>query len=406
MHWALQVDSDTGSPGLPVTSVVGLAGVVGCCLLGLLTWVGPLSVSRQFSDYLLSAPTPRRSSLALLYWGWLLGSGCVVVFLSFAASEHPWSSPNIMTAVSLGLLAATLTSLAVVRQVCHGYNGIKEANTVLTGAALCGTLGAGMIWVSSVPGGFPSSTWLPASGCVVGVICLGIVGAFGFRSLDRMERAAVRAAGDMVSVLSIAVFWMDLSLFFQVVQMRFWAVQTIVRSVKLSGPRWKVLLQADWHRPGRQRLWIALGVTTLSSAFMLWHAGLVSMAAIVLLAGGYCNLAPFARGLRTLHQSPGLRRLIGGSNRQLYLISACSPAVACLVWGGCCTVIAGSPVLGMLMAVGLFFTVVRASLRLLASYGNLVTDTPFGAVPLDTVVSALIGWDIWLVTVILVLLAI
>jgi hypothetical protein len=218
------------------------------------------------------------------------------------------------------------------------------------------------------------------------------------RALPHLNRAALSAGADVATATVSATVWLDPSVLWGVLEVRRWRRVGTVRSRSFGlgryGRAW-TLLQADLRRQLR-RLG-ALGVWA-GLALVLYAVGLVVPPAVgaarIILA--YVAAGRLMGGLHALSGSPGLRRALGGSEREQRLSHLVVPALGTLLWWALTAPVGGVhlDVAELVMVAGVVGAAYRAATRPPMSYGGAVFETPMGLFPIELVLQLARGPDV------------
>jgi hypothetical protein len=225
--------------------------------------------------------------------------------------------------------------------------------------------------------------------------------------------AALASGAQIADATATATVFLDPTLLFGVLETRRWrAIGRVKRRPfwsgwsRLPGRRWWLLLDAEARRiarrPGALAVWAALLVVPYSVAVL---APVFAMAARLVAA--YFATNRLARGLRTVHASPALRRALGGDDRYLRAVHLVVPAVGLALWwlASAASVPAqGFPAL-LLYPAAILFAVYRGATGRPRSYDGGAVDTPFGLIPAALLSQLVRGVDVLAVVVLIQLLA-
>jgi hypothetical protein len=211
-----------------------------------------------------------------------------------------------------------------------------------------------------------------------------------------LDRAALGGGAQLAGAAVTAAVMLDPSLLSGILTNRRWRQAGTVHSRRLwTGPRWWVLLQADAVRQLRRRAdvlaYAALALTPYAvSVFAPVATGPARIVA------GFLAVDRLAGGLRAVARTPGLRRMLGGSDRGLRLIHLVVPAVGLVLWWAA-TSWAGpapGPTLTVVLMLGLLGAVYRTATRPPMSYDSDISDSPMGPVPTSLIRKVLRGPDV------------
>jgi hypothetical protein len=225
--------------------------------------------------------------------------------------------------------------------------------------------------------------------------------------LGELDRAALGGGAQLAGAAVTAAVMLDPSLLSGILSTRRWREAGKVHSRRLSrGPmagaarklasaRWWVLLQADVLRQWRRR------ADVLAYAALMLTPYAVSVFAPIAtgpsrLVAAYLAVDRLAGGLRAVARTPGLRRMLGGSDASLRMIHLVVPAFGLALWWAA-TAWAGpasGPVLTAVLTVGVLGAVYRTATRPPMSYDTDIADSPFGPVPTSLIRKVLRGPDV------------
>jgi hypothetical protein len=215
-------------------------------------------------------------------------------------------------------------------------------------------------------------------------------------ALVHLDRASLGGGAQLAEAAVTAAVMLDPSLLSGILTTRRWRLAGTVHSRRLwRGPRWWVLLQADVLRQLRRRAdvlaYAALALTPYAvSVFAPVATGPARIVA------GFLAVDRLAGGLRAVARTPGLRRMLGGSDRGLRLVHLVVPAVGLVLWW-VATSWAGpapGPTLTVVLTLGLLGAVYRTATRPPMSYDSDISDSPMGPVPTSLVRKVLRGPDV------------
>ncbi|MBY6364343.1 DUF6297 family protein [Rhodococcoides corynebacterioides] len=360
--------------------------------------VGPLAVSKPFSDLLVSTAAGRglvlrRRFLFLVVAVFIASSG-----LTWLAATNPLSVLACLMAITVGCAATIVVVAAVILQ-----SSPVTGNSVVRWSSIGGCL---LIVGAAIAAHHPSSlslptavdpgTWLLTVALAALACSLSVVASV---RLQHIPRRALDDSGSAAAALGASLQWMDGALIFGVIEDRWWRRVGRVRSVRLPRSDALALLRLDVARPLRRPSWVFGWVIVAASAHALWF-GISPLLGLLAAVGlGYTAVSPFARGLRQIHTSPALRRLLAHSNHYLYLVHSIVPTIAAIVWSALVWLLTPITVgMAVLIAAGLAGSALRAATRPPVDFGGPVVDSPLGLLPISLIASVTRGLDLWLVT--------
>jgi hypothetical protein len=232
------------------------------------------------------------------------------------------------------------------------------------------------------------------------------------RALGRVDRASLTAGAELASTATSAALMLDGSTLTRLMEIRRWRSVGRIQARPLPGRpgRWRlplraqrlrVLVLADLRR--RLRDWSAL--RAWGALLLVMYAVATALPAIegsaqVIL--GYLAANRLTAGLRAVSRSAGLRRMLGGSDRELRLAHLVVPAIGAAIWY-LATVPVVRPLgsLDAVLAVGIILAAYRTATQPAARYGGAAFDTPFGMISADLLRQLLRGWDLVAILVVI-----
>lgn len=249
----------------------------------------------------------------------------------------------------------------------------------MVGAVLAGVLAARIVTLL-IPVTISWWAFAPfASVSALGVLALAI------HAQGRFDRRALSRGADLATGLSASVVSLDPSYVSSALERRSWRRLGAVRSRVFCGGRTRCLVEADIRRVLRGR---SAHVTLVAAAGVTFGAAMVGTPLAVVLVQTLACFAvgsAFSGGLLDVCRSDGLRRLLGGTDRQLRLVHLPVPVAAILVlW--LVTIpaaVAGGWVAVAIAPVAAVVAMYRARTRPPMQYGGTVLETGFGQVPID-----------------------
>ena len=367
-----------------------------------LTWqgvrtVGPMLASAAEQSWGLSAPIGRADWLMPRFL-WLLTIGAGVGALIGAAAALLTLGGSLVLAAILGaaLVLAEVTWAVRAQRVTGGSRGPGAA-----GAALL-LLGAAAIGLGvAAHGGGVALPRITVRWLVPGALGLAVLAAWGGsaarRTLGRLDRVALGAGADVAGAATAAFVWLDRTLLTNVLEARRWRRVGRVRSRPFAFRavgRVGALLQAELRRSLRRPTALATWAMLVLAEYAMGIVapGWTGAAAVI---GAYVAGGGFAAGLRTISGSPGLRRMLGGTDRGLSLTHLIVPAAAAAAWW-----IATWPVrphfgiaeLGVF--AGIVLAIYRGASRPPMEYDGGIVETPIGLVPVGLLMQLARGPDV------------
>jgi hypothetical protein len=407
-HLAQPLAGPAGSASVRAWLVLGLLIVVTALVWRGLRMVGPLVTTPAAQSWVLATPIDRAGWLRLPFGALLVAAG---LFGAGVGTLAGWAGLaggrfgelwSVLIGSALGVLVA---AAAVDEQQPARSSGSAFART---GSTVVIGIGLALVAVVVV---FRRAGWSladPRIGLAAGWLLLALGGA-GWavrragRALARLDRASLGGGAQLAGAAVTAAVMLDPSLLSGIITARRWRQAGVVHSRRLRpGPRWWVLLQADLVRQVRRRsdvlAFAALALTPYAIAVFVPAA-----TGSVRIVAGYLAVDRLAGGLRTVARSAPLRRILGGSDRELRYVHLVVPGVGLLLWW-LATAWAGPaplPAVETLLLVGILGAVYRTATRPPMAYDVDIADSPLGPVPTTLLRRLVRGPDLVAVLVLL-----
>lgn len=405
LHRHLQ--ASTGGPDLaPETAWIIVAALLAGTGLGwkALQALGPLMATPAEQTWGVSTPLDRR--------GWLLprfislaavgalGAAVVIAGVAFFTSGLAalgWAALAGATSGVAGVSALAVGQASSAGQVRARWVWPRLTGNVLVGAGAALALGVVAAHSAGQPLAPPVLPPLPAVAGVA-VLAAAMVTGVAVRSLARVDLTALNAGAQIATAALTAMVWLDPSLLTGVLEVRRWRAVATVRSRRLRAGafgRVPVLLEAEvrrqLRRPSALAVWLGLALAVYAVALVAPTA-----VGVVRLILGYLAAGRLMAGLRALASSPGLRRALGGSQREQRLTHVIVPALGTVLWWALTAGAGGVHLDGLdvILVAGVVAAAYRAATRPPMSYGGAVIETPFGLLPLGLVLQLARGPDL------------
>lgn len=392
-----------GAPG-PLFAVAAVL-----LLLGLLAQVlraaGPVTASSAFRFWLLAAPV-RRSGLLRRRFAVLAAAAGGLACLAAVLIAHAASVAVLPVAGVAALAAVTLTAGAVwgqaseaAERAMHVLGRALSAVSVLGFGSLA--TGVGRARADSILRATPAI--LAALLAVLAVAALA-AGWRAYRALDRIEVSVLSSGQGLWTAGQAAAVSLDVFMLTDFLAEQRARLTGRVRSITI-GPRFALALaRLEWTRLRRRP---QLALQAAAAAVVWWGcrpvlpAAAMSVAAVV---AGFVLVLPLASTLKQVASSPGLRAQFAPHDRWLTAASAGGCLLAAAAWTA--IVIHGmtsSPVIGIIMPLGITAAVWRTVSRPPLDYTKPPVPTPFGDIPIDLFRQTLRGPLLLAVLIIVVL---
>lgn len=422
-HLAQPLTGPAGSASLRAWLVIGLLIVLTALVWRGLRMVGPLVTTPAAQSWVLATPVDRAGWLrlpfvSLLVFAGLFGAGVGLLagWAGLAGGRFGalWS---VLIGSALGVLVATA---AVEEQQPGGspWYGVIGAQIKaerlrrrpVGGRGSAAAIGVGLAIIAIVLV-FRRASWHIMDPRVGGAWfwSLVMIGSAVWavrrasRVLSRLDRASLGGGAQLAGAAVTAAVMLDPSLLSGILTARRWRQAGVVHSRRIRpGQRWWVLLQADLLRQLRRGAdvfaYAALALTPYAIAvFVPAATGSIRVVA------AYLAVDRLAGGLRTVARSAPLRRILGGSDRELKYIHLVVPGLGLLLWW-LATAWAGPaplPAVETLLLLGVLAAVYRTATRPPMSYDVDIADSPLGPVPTTVLRKLVRGPDLVAVLVLL-----
>jgi len=327
-----------------------------------------------------------------------MAAGLAAALATGAASLGLHAGDLGWTALAGGLFGISLAGASVAAQGrTRDGRRSRWAGSAITAAGIlmmAAVVAVHQVGMALPTHGLPSSFAMALVG--VPVSCAAVLAAA--RTLPRIDLIAMSAGAQLAAATVTATLGMDLSLLSGLMEVRHWRRISRVSSRPFRygrlGRTW-VLLQAEYRRqlrrPTAWGTWVALAVAQYTVALLA-----PDMADVARLILAYIATTRLAAGLRILSRSPGLRRALGGTELAVRLTHLVIPALGAGLWwlvtgpaSG-----AGFAAVDLILVVGMAGAAYRSATRPPPSYGGVVMETPFGLLPVETVMQMTRGPDL------------
>ncbi|MFI7600929.1 DUF6297 family protein [Actinoplanes sp. NPDC049681] len=395
-----------GSPHASALAGTGLALALTGGLYLVLRRLGPLSLSRPATSWLLTAPVSRRR-LLLPSLGWAtVGAAAAGALGGFAILGHSVARPlpdGTAFLPALGALVGGVLLLVALGAQTERWWSARSDDVayLLLAAGLAALVADSAGAVVSVSAGWPSRPVVTGGVAVL----TGLTAAFWLVAVRRLEwtpHERILEASKTAGTLADSAFGVEPSFVTEMVERRYWARRKL-RSRPLPA-RLPVLTAQDLlmlRRRPRRLLWLA-GATTLPA--LLGHApGWVL--AVAVLAGGLFAGGVTTASLRTDAGNPWMLRMLGLDSRKAILQRLWVPGVVAALWYAAALTllrVLGDLPAGPWWALGLGLgpvgavAAVRKARTGFVDNSLLPLDTPMGSVSTGPLIAAFAGFDVLL----------
>ncbi|WP_154663685.1 DUF6297 family protein [Saccharomonospora iraqiensis] len=312
-------------------SVVVVVLVAVSSLKGLVAF-GPIFASPAEQHWILSTPASRRSFLLPKFWATqLLVSVAAPAILGTLLLV---GGLDIVIAVTSSLMTGwLLVGLAVVVQ------SIRISRTLVRSMTNCIAL-LGVLLLAGLVILRPSLTFFgvthassAATPAALGV-CATTVNILAWLRLAHLDRSGVSEGADLALATRVSATFLDSTSVSSLMTTRWARSVGRVRSMRLRGRRFNVLVSADWLRIHRRRGAVAVWAALLPVPYAAQLFGLGDWVAVVQLVGAFVAAHQLTGGLRHVCRSFALRHAIGGTDREIRIAHLVVPALGVIVWCG------------------------------------------------------------------------
>jgi hypothetical protein len=406
-HKQLAVVFWPSTPNISQLGGVSLPAAMAGGLYVLLRRVGPLTLSRPATSWLLTAPVSRRALLLPTLGAAIATSAAAGALSALAVMTHVLARPLPEQSVALpatgALIGIGLMLVALAAQSRPRWSGLPDSLAyLLLAAGLAGLVVDAAVDAPLAPAGWPPpGSVLPVAGALALVVIVGSL--LAVRGLARTPNDRILEAATTAGTLFDSAWAIEPSFVTDMVERRYWARRRL-RSVRLPS-RVPVLVAQDLlmlrRRPFRL-LWVAgsAALPTLFSAAPAW------MMAVAVLIGGMIAAGVTTATLRTDAGNPWMLRMIGLSSRDAVVQRCWVPIGLATLWYatalGLLTALGELPagpwwLLGVALGPIGGLAAVRKARSGFVDNGMIPLDTPMGSVSTGPVLAALSGVDILLV---------
>ena len=361
-----------------------------------LPMLGPVTVAPAAATWLLPAPLDRAGFLAGRFAaavGATVLAGSAVGAQAWAVGIAPGPAGGGALVVAGGAAGGLAAAVAVLLQTrADRERLLARAALVLAAPAV---IGAGAVVLLERAGAPPPrpvvGDAVPITAAALGIGVAAVAVSRARRSLGRLDRRAVTAAGPVLAALTSSVGFMDGAVLLGVARERRLQAAGPVRSGRIRAGRLRALLVADTRRMRRSGPAWGLAAALLVVPYLATVVLPAQLVPVVQLLGATVATSGLAAGLRAVAASPGLRRSLGGSDRALLAVHAVGPAVVAASWTALAAAAGGTVVSLALVPVSALLVVLRSATRPPRNDAATLVDLGFGPIPVETIVGLLRG---------------
>jgi hypothetical protein len=391
------------SPLVPHLSGIGAlaAGTVCTGLLFLaLRRLGPVTVSRPASYFLLTAPVSRRRLLSPSLHAAALGAGLAGAAAAFGVLGNAVTSGSLVLIVTGALAGVLLTGIASAAQSRPRLASLTDAVArVALALGLAVLVAEATGWTPPAIGGeVATSAVVPVTGALAVLAAAAVL--LGVRDLARAPNDEILESAKTAGTLADSVYGIEPSFLAEMLERRYWArrrLRSVTLPRRLPPLTGQDLLLAR-RRPARL-LW-----TAASTAMPLLLAGAPRWVLLIALVAGTMIAARATTAtVKTDAGNPVLLRLLGLTSRQVVQQRMWVPAVLAAAWATVALALlqtSGALPPGQWWLLGLAVGPVGAASAVRAARAGFVRndlipiDTPMGSVPTGPIVYAFAGVDL------------
>ncbi|MCC8250518.1 DUF6297 family protein [Saccharothrix luteola] len=347
---------------------------------------GPIFAGREQTFWILSSPVDRaalllRRFLVLAALGLLLGAVWPAVVLGVVKYAHEPAVAQFVVSAAFGL---SIVSGAVVLQRTRVR--AHRVQLWLSGAIAVAVL-AQLYGLTAQPA-VPS---LLAPDAVLAVLLL-VAAAVTFaavRALHHIRRASLSAGAALASVVAVSVSWFELSLLGSIMVERRALLLGRVRSARLRGSGFAVLVWVDLLRILRGRNALLVWAALIPVPMVMALSAAVDFVPAFHLVAAFLATDRLAGGLRFVCRSPAMRRMLGVPVRYLRTVHLVVPGAGAVLW--CAVTVPLTPGLtlanGVVSALGAVAVTYRIATRPPLDYAAAAIDFGlFGPTPIGLIV--------------------
>lgn len=361
---------------------LGVSLVAISCAKVALTF-GPVLVRGPTQSWLLSSPIDRRM---LLVGRFAIVAACGAVTGALLALLAMIAGGGAADAVSValvigGALGSTVASATVLIQASAVRVRRAQAGlNVMLGACVAALVTVLAFRPSASPAVADLVTNQGMIAMATALVAAGVTTWFAQAFLARLGRAQLSVGADIAEATAVTATFMEPTILWGVLLIKRARRIGRVHSVRFRGTRPATLVMADLVRVRRTwagpAVWAGLlPVPYLAEAIV----APVALPAIHLITA-FLAADRLAGGLRIICRTPALRRMLGGSDRQLILAHLALPTAGVIVW--CAATAPALPSMTFLVcalsAAGSVLVIYRMATRPPIEYTTPMLETGFG----------------------------
>lgn len=357
--------------------------------------LGPLTTSREYGFWLLTAPADRAAMLrprVMVTFVVAVAAGAAGGRLTaYAGAVTPWA-PLAASGAASGVSVAAIAVLTQAR--------VLPARTLSTIQILF-TVGAAGAVVAATAGleVRAATPWTPVMGMVVVSMALAVA---ALHACGLITAAELGKGADIAVAAEVSIIGMDLGVLTGVVNERAWRRIAHRPTRMLPLGRTRALIRIDVLRHLRRRSSFAVTAVTVAGAWTI--GGIVSpiAAAWIQVMAVFVAAMVFSSGLRELSCNPDLAGMLGADDRALRRPLTVLPAGAAAVVAVVTAPLVSWSVPALVIVVaGSCGAAYRLGTRLPTAYDGLALEAGIGHLPIDLIRQKLRGPDCLIVSAIL-----
>ncbi|GAA1632203.1 DUF6297 family protein [Actinoplanes couchii] len=390
-----------------LTGVGALAAAVVCAALLFLGLrrLGPVTVSRPASYFLLTAPVSRRRLLAPSLHAVAAGAGLSAAAITFAVLGHALAAGSAVLVVTGALVGVLLTLLASAAQRRPHLATATDAVARVALALGLATLVAEVTgWTPPEFGATPAtSVVLPLTGALAVLVTAAYLA--GVRDIARTPNAEVLESAKTAGTLADTAYSMEPSFLSDMLERRYWARRRL-RSTTLH--RRLPPLTAQDLLLARRRTPRLLWTAASTALPLLLTAAPPWLLALTLVLGSSLAARATTATVKTDATNPVLLRLLGLDSRQAVRQRFWIPLALATTWSTVALALLQTSgalppgqwwLLGAALGPIGAISALRAARSGMARNDLIPIDTPMGSLPTGPLLHAFSGIDMLILAV-------
>ncbi|MGW7532486.1 DUF6297 family protein [Amycolatopsis sp. NPDC054798] len=363
-----------------VVSIGVLMAAIACAKAALR--FGPVLVQGPAQSWLLSSPVDRRGLLGgrfaiVLSSGAVAGALLALLAMIAGGGTAPLVPGALAVGAALGCAAASAT---VAVQANVRIRPVQAALNLALGLCLASIVAVLVLRPATPPAAAQLMTDRGVVAAGVAVFVAAVLTWFAQARLAKLCRAKLSVGANIAQAASVATTFLEPTILWGALLAEHARRVGRVRSAPLRGTRIAALARADFVRV--RRTWSGLAVWAGLLPLPYLAEAIVTPVALpaVHVITAFLAADRLAGGLRIISRSPALRRMLGGSDRQLTLAHLVLPATGAVVW--CAATAPALPNAALLVcvlsAIGAVLVIYRMATRPPIEYATPTLELGFG----------------------------